>query len=135
MKWRTFEIQREPGFRLNLTDIFFILFLCLLAALSVVYLPSVEIHWLVLYLGLSFFLFCNLFRIGNRLEIFWYVPFAAFAAYALYSENLAWFWRVALPVLEIIKWGLIIYRIRRGPYLGIGYEKLARYSLKRPLHG
>ena len=124
MKWLTFEIHREPGFRLNLTDMLFIGFLVGFAGL--LYMPGSTFHWLPVYLGLSFFLFCNVFRIGSRLEIFWYVPFTLFAAYALHTDNLHRFWWLALPMLELIKWGLIAYRIWRGPYVGIAYRYLAR---------
>lgn len=131
MKWLTFEIQREPGFRLNLTDLLFISFLCGLAGLLYTQLPGNSLHWLPLYLGLSFFLFCNVFRIGSRLEIFWYVPFTLFAAYALYTGNLAQFWWLALPILEIIKWTLVVYRIRRGPYVGVAHLWLANDKAKK----
>ena len=37
--------------------------------------PDSNMYWLPPYVGLSFFLFCNVFRIGSRMEIFWYMPF------------------------------------------------------------
>ena len=130
MKWRTFEIKRQPGFRLNLTDLLFLALLAGLAMLLHRLAPATGLHWLPLYLGLSFFLFCNVFRIGNRLEIFWYVPFTLLAGQALYTMNLEIFWYTALPLLELIKWGLIGYRIRKGPYVGLGHQRLARYAVQ-----
>ncbi len=124
MKWLTFRIQREPGFRLNLTDMIFIVFLGALSwGFSRVTIES-GIHLLPLYLGGSFFLFCNVFRIGEALEAFWYVPFTAVAGLGLLRPEL--FWPLALVLLEPLKVGLIVYRIRRGPYVGVFHEWLGR---------
>jgi len=77
MKWTRFlttKIQKEPGFRLNLIDIGLIA--CLILVTWLLH-PIFQEGWLFLlplYIGLSFFLFCNVFRIGNWLEPFWYIP-------------------------------------------------------------
>jgi hypothetical protein len=76
----TFRFQKAPGFRLNLTD------LVLLAAVGALTwwcrVPFGEhgAYLLPAYVGLSFFQFCNVFRIGNRLERFWYPVFLAAVA-------------------------------------------------------
>ena len=122
MKWRTFEIQREPGFRLNLTDLAFIaLLLSISSALYLIEMP-LPLVALVLYLGLSFFFFCNVFRIGNRLEAWWYLPFAAVASWGLGWQQLEPMWWIILTVLEPWKWLLIGYCIRGGDYVGVGYR-------------
>lgn len=125
MKWRAFEIQREPGFRLNLTDLVFIGILMSLGGL----LHVMRLPWPLValppYLGLSFFLFCNVFRIGNRLEPWWYVPFALVCVWGIGWQQLEWMWWLILAVLEPWKWLLIGYRIRRGGYLGVGYRILS----------
>jgi hypothetical protein len=110
---------QPPGFRIDVVDV---VFLCLLAALSagLATLP-VEggLAAIPLYLGVSFFLFCNVFRIGNRLEVFWYVPFTLIALYCLHTMDLQRFWSLVLWGLEPLKWVLIVYRVWRGPYHGI----------------
>ena len=123
MKWRTFEVQRrEPGFRLNLTDLIFIaLLLSISGALYFIAMPGLLVL-LVLYLGLSFFLFCNVFRIGNRLEAWWYIPFAAVACWGVGWHQLESMWWIILFVLEPWKWLLIGYRILSGHYVGAGYR-------------
>jgi len=116
VKWLTFEIQQTPGFRLNLLDVGF---LSLLIAGSVgLYdaLPDRSLWGIPLYLGLSFFLFCNVFRIGDALEAIWYVPFTLIAAYSIYTTQLAWFWWLVGGFLEPLKWALIFYRLRSGAY-------------------
>lgn len=124
MKWLTFEVQRAPGFRLNLTDLALLLILCLLSLSVRMLLPESSLYVVPLYVGLSFFLFCNVFRIGIRLEAWWYVPFTAVAIYGVLSDDMATFWWAVLLFLEPLKWGLIVHRIRKGPYYGIMYHKL-----------
>jgi hypothetical protein len=126
VKWRTFEVQREPGFRLNLTDL--ITIALLLAVSSALYLIAMPLLLLALvpFLGLSFFLFCNVFRIGNKLEPWWYVPFAVVTVWGVGWQQLEAMWWIILTVLEPGKWLLISYQIRRGHYVGAGYRLLER---------
>jgi len=84
--------------------------------------PDLGIFWIPLYLGSTFFLFCNVFRIGNRLEPFWYVPFFLSAVICLYQQDLKSFWLLVLWLLEPIKWGLILYNFRSPDYHGIAYR-------------
>ncbi len=117
MKWLTFEIQREPGFRFNLIDL--LLILTIVAVTFGLYQASPDSHfvWLPLYVGFSFFLFCNVFRIGNRMEVFWYLPFVALVLYAHDRSEI--FWPLLLLVCEPLKILLIAMCIRRGSYRGI----------------
>ncbi len=124
MKWRTFEVQREPGFRLNLTDLILIaLLLSLSGALLLLEMPRLLVA-LVLYLGFSFFLFCNVFRIGNSLEAWWYTPFVIVSVWGVGWQQLEGMWWVVLGVLEPWKWLLIVSHIRSGNYVGLGYRRL-----------
>jgi len=123
MKWRTFKIKREPGFRINLIDIGFIVALSTLSAVCKWLLPDSTLFLLPIYLAVSFFLFCNVFRIGNRLEPLWYIPFTITAMVCLFYNNFYAFWIVVLVFLEPLKWGLILWRIKRGPYWGVGYKR------------
>jgi len=134
MKWLTFEVQRSPGFRFNLIDLLLILFLLGLAVALYLHVPGSSIFWVPPYLGLSFFLFCNIFRIGNRLEPWWYVPFFATAIYCLLAQDIMLFWWLILLGLEPLKWGLIVYHILRRPYHGAFHEfiNLHRSSKSTP---
>jgi hypothetical protein len=122
MKLRIFEVQKEPGFRLSVADLGFVVLLAVVSLLLRWLFPGTS-HWgLPLYLGGSFFLFCNVFRIGNRLEICWYVPFTVLAAYGVGTDGMDRFWWQVLFVLEPIKWALVGYRVMRGPYWGAGHR-------------
>ena len=126
MKWRTFEVQREPGFRLNLTDLGLI---ALLVAASLGWRavhPPDHLWVLPLYVGFSFFLFCNVFRIGNRAEVPWYLTFLAIAAWGLTRVEFPWL--PLLAVCETLKLALILWRIRRGPYVGAFHRRLGRFA-------
>ena len=122
MKWQTFEIQRSPGFRFNLIDLGLIILLLGISFALHALLPDLSIFWIPLYLGSTFFLFCNVFRIGNRLEPFWYLPFFLSALFCLYQQELDRFWLLVLWFLEPIKWSLIVYNFRSPDYHGIAYS-------------
>ena len=127
MKWRTFEIQREPGFRFNLID------LALIAALTAVTLywralfPEQHLYLLPVYVGGSFFLFCNVFRIGNRMEPPWYMCFVALTVYGFTQPEFPWL--LLLATCEALKWALIGYKIWRGPYVGAFHRQLSRQRM------
>lgn len=119
MNWLTYRRGHPPGFRMDRVDGLVLAALILLSLAIGWHTTYGGIHWIPLYVGLTFFLFCNIFRIGNRLEPLWYLPFTAAAAYGLYTLDLRLFWLLVLWVLEPLKWILIGYRIIKGPYLGI----------------
>ena len=129
MKWRTFEVQREPGFRLNLTDLILIAALVAASAGWYAVFPENHLYLLPLYVGLSFFLFCNVFRIGNKAEPPWYLVFVAMAGWGLTREEFPWL--ALLVVCEALKWALIAWRIRQGPYVGAFYRVLGRFGKVR----
>ncbi len=110
---------QAPGFRMDRVDGLFIGVLIALCGLLQGFTGVVELALIPLYLGLTFFLFCNVFRIGNTLESLWYVPFTVIAAWCLNSLDLAMFWWLVALVLEPWKWALVGYRIVKGPYVGI----------------
>ncbi len=130
MKWLTFEIQHEPGFRFNLTDLILITALVAASAGWYAVFPEHYLYLLPLYVGASFFLFCNVFRIGNRMEPPWYLTFVALTVYGFMQSEFPW--ALLLLVCETLKWGLIAYRMRRGPYVGAFHRQLARFAAISP---
>jgi len=126
VKWLTFKVQHEKGFRFNLTDLIFILFLAGLCAVIQLTVHDFRISFIPAYLALSFFMFCNIFRIGNKLEVFWYLPFVMVCAYCLHDLNINLFWLLCLLILEPIKWILITYNYLKGPYAGISFQRILK---------
>ncbi len=117
MKWLTFRVQREPGFRFNLTDFVLIAVLIGLSAYSFQIYPYHHFYLLPVYIGGSFFLFCNVFRIGNRLESYWYVTFLMLTLALIRAPAI--YWPVMLAVCEPLKVFLIVVRIRQPEYVGV----------------
>ena len=117
MRWLTFRVQREPGFRFNLTDFLLIAILIGLSAFVFKVYPYDYYFLLPVYIGGSFFLFCNVFRIGNRLEPYWYVTFLLLTVALIRTPAI--YWPVMLGVCEPLKALLIVYRIRQPNYVGI----------------
>ncbi|HUW98455.1 MAG TPA: hypothetical protein VMV40_06385 [Acidiferrobacter sp.] len=126
MKWLTFKTQHEPGFRFNLGDLLLIVTLITMSVAWYQLFPYEGLFLLPLYVGGSFFLFCNVFRIGNRMEMPWYIVFVAIIAYGFRQPTFPWW--LLLGVCEAMKWALIAYRIRRGPYVGALRGPLARFG-------
>lgn len=122
MKILTFEIEQKPGLRLNLTDIIFILLILLLC--SEMYHAHFALNLLLIpvSLGVSFFLFCNVFRIGNHLERFWYIPFTVISGWGIASQQIDTMWLIIAVLLEPLKWLLITIKIRGGHYNGLGHS-------------
>ncbi len=90
MKFLTFKVQKEPGFRFNLTDLIFIILLILLSALIYHFLGTYYLFFLLpLYIGFTFFLFCNIFRVKTKIELIWITLFfiSSIISYILFEEN------------------------------------------------
>lgn len=122
MNLLSFKIQRDPGFRFNLIDLILIGILSALSYGIYSMTPAGYYYLLPIYIGFTFFLFCNVFRIGNTLEPFWYIPFVLITL--LFFNDPEVYWKMILGILEPLKLGLILYHIRKGPYVGIGYKSL-----------
>jgi hypothetical protein len=116
----------EPGFRLNLADFIFIVFLIALSYIIFSLTKYNYFYLLPLYIGFTFFLFCNVFRIGNSLEVFWYVPFLGVSTCGFFMKDN--FWPLVLLICEPLKAALIIFRIRKGNYIGAFYKQLGKFS-------
>jgi hypothetical protein len=122
MMFLTFRVQKEPGFRLNLTDLLLLALLAILSFAIYSYTTDRYIYLLPLYVGFSFFLFCNVFRIGNRIEPIWYIPFTLTVIWGL--NSLESFWAVVLLICEPLRWALILFRILKGPYRGAFHRQI-----------
>ena len=118
MKWLTFEIQRTPGFRLNLTDILFIVIILFISIALKHVMPTSSMCYIPIYVGLTFFMFCNIFRIGRIQELIWYAPFIITSVVCLHYMRLDIFWIAVAIVFEPLKFILIIYTIKNGTYIG-----------------
>jgi len=129
MKWLTFEVQRTPGFRFNLTDLLLIGSLVGLSVFIYRIYPHDFYYLLPIYVGGSFFLFCNVFRIGNRLEPWWYLTFLLITLALMRKPDL--YWPVMLGICEPLKAALIVYRILQPGYVGV-FSKADLATVENP---
>lgn len=67
-----------------------------------------------------------MFRVGNRIEPLWYIPFGIAMMYSVYRMEVDW--TLLLLIFVPLQIALILYRVIRGPYLGILYEKVGKYD-------
>lgn len=124
MRWHIYKSRHEPGFRLNMVDIAMLVSVSLISWYAGQAFADHYLHLIPLYVGLSFFFFCNIVRIGNHLEPFWYVPFVLLTLYGLTRPEI--YWLLVLGVCEPIRVALVIYRIRQGNYKGAFYRVFNR---------
>lgn len=73
--------SNKSGFRLSILDLFFISILCL----ALYFFPDSIMHAgfikaLIVYVSLSFFMFCNIFRVRTKYELCWTAIFFINAA-------------------------------------------------------
>jgi len=124
MRWHLYRVRHEPGFRLNAIDITLLVGVCFLSWLGRGYFSDHYLYLIPAYAGLSFFLFCNVFRIGNHIEAVWYLPFVVLSIYGLQRPGI--YWPLVLGLCEPLRVALIVYRVRKGGYVGILYRKTGK---------
>jgi hypothetical protein len=124
MKWLRLGVKEQPGFTFNPADLLIIGSFFFTSYLFKFISPYGYYYLLPLYVGFTFFLFCNVFRIGNRLERYWYVPFVIITILTFNRPDV--YWKLIALICEPLKVGLIIYRIKRGNYIGIFHRQLSK---------
>ena len=113
------KVQKEAGFRLNLVDI---LFIALLLSASY-YLHEVlgskeNLYLLPLYVGLTFFLFCNVFRLRTQDELIWTLFFLSTSAitFNFFHEN----WVIiTIGLSTLVQLVEIVLNFRSEGYRGV----------------
>ena len=119
MKFQIFKVQKEKGFRINLVDIVFII---LLIGVSMFIFKEIgyldNIYLLPLYVGFTFFLFCNVFRLTTKYELIWTVIFALVTAisFHFFAENWVLITIGSLSCVQLVE---IVLHIRSDDYRGV----------------
>lgn len=118
-----FGIERAPGFRLNLTDLL-VIAACVAASWWIRTDGSgFPLWWVPAYTAASFFLFCNVLRVGTLLELPWVAALALGCGLCLGAD-----WHPATvlllgePVRLLVAW----WSVRIGWYRGVGWRAVAR---------
>jgi len=111
-----FQHKREPGFRVNAGDILLI-GVCLGISAWLSNIGMGPVSWVPAYVVATFFLFCNVFRIGRAQELVWAACFTAVSMAALYLEMP--YWETVLPVSIPVTAAVVFWAWRTGSYNGV----------------
>jgi len=115
-----FKVQKEKGFRINLVDIVFILLLIGFSVFIYTYLGDLGYYFLLpLYVGFSFFLFCNVFRLRTKDEMIWTFLFLMIVGITFYFFPNNWV-IYTISSSFIIQTVLIVLDIGSEGYRGVG---------------
>ena len=119
MKIPISKVKKEAGFRINLVDIIFI---GLLGSTSY-YLYTVlgdkdNLYLLPLYMGFTFFLFCNVFRLRTKEELIWTLFFLLSASITFNFFYAHWV-AITLGLSSLLQAILIGFAVGSDGYRGI----------------
>ena len=111
MNIRVFDVQKEKGFRINVMDTVFIALLISISVGIYFYIGTLGYLFLLpLYIGFSFFLFCNVFRLRTIDEIVWTLLFLSSVritfeyfpdSWVLYTMGISFLIQVLLIVFHV----------------------------------
>lgn len=123
MKIQIFKVQKEKGFRINLVDILFILLLILSSFYIYHEVNGMGYYFLLpLYIGFTFFLFCNLFRLRTKDEMLWTLFFliSTLTTMQFFENN----WVLYTILFSFSFQSILIMRhFRSEGYRGIWYKR------------
>jgi len=113
------KVKKEVGFRINLVDIIFITLLASASYYLYTILGSSEnLYLLPLYVGFTFFLFCNVFRLRTKEEFVWTLFFllSSFMTYTFFHAH--WV-AITLGFSSLLQAVLIGFAVRSSGYRGV----------------
>jgi len=113
-------IQKEKGFRISIVDVVFILLLIASSVFIYTYLGDLGYYFLLpLYVGFSFFLFCNVFRLRTKDEMIWTFLFLTIVGvtFNLFPNNWVIFTISSSFLIQAI---LIVLHVGSEGYRGVG---------------
>lgn len=113
------EAAFSPGFRLSLLDVIF-----LMAGLIVAVVAGIFVWWagfIVSFVVLHFFLFCNVFRIARVSELIWAGIFAVLAGATAISGVPGW--GITAVGSLMVSAFLIFRETRKTDYHGVFWKK------------
>ena len=119
MNFQIFKVQKEAGFRINLVDILFIMLLIgasIFIHKEIGYLDN--IYLLSLYVGFTFFLFCNVFRLTTKYELIWTLIFALVTAISFHFFYENWV-LLTIGVSSFVQLVEIVLHLRSDAYRGV----------------
>jgi hypothetical protein len=105
------DIKSRKGLRIIVPNYLPLGFIGLASVAMFYYLPGTYYFLIPLYIGLTFYLFCNIIRVGNFQELIWYSVFIAITVLFLHDPRL--YITLVLGVCVPIQAGIILWRLRK----------------------
>jgi len=115
-----FKVQKEKGFRISIVDVVFILLLIASSVFIYTYLGDLGYYFLLpLYVGFSFFLFCNVFRLRTKDEMIWTFLFLTIVGvtFNLFPNNWVIYTISSSFIIQVV---LVVLHVGSEGYRGIG---------------
>jgi len=109
-----------PGFRLSVTD-----GMVLAVGLGLVAMLLSTIPWgafVVAFVVMHFFLFCNVFRLSRSLELFWSAVFLLLSAGTILWSVPGWGMTATISLLVTLL--VVAVEMRKPSYHGIGWRRI-----------
>jgi len=106
-----FKVKKEAGFRINFVDMLFITLLIFASYYLHTELGNQEnLYLLPLYVGFTFFLFCNVFRLRTKEELIWTLFFlvSSFMSFSFFHESWVLLTFFLSSLLQVVLIGLAI---------------------------
>jgi hypothetical protein len=110
----------SPGFRLSMLDVMVLI----LGAVASPILAAVIWWWgfVLAFVLVHFFLFCNIVRLARPLELLWAGVFVALAAATVAWNTPGWF---ATAVVSLVMTGVVVLvEMRKPSYHGVGWQRI-----------
>jgi hypothetical protein len=120
---RVFEQRKEPGFRLNVADLALVAFCLGVSGYLWNVSDGLPVALVPAHVVATFFLFCNVFRIGRRQEFTWIAAYGA-TIFATVWMDLPFWWTV-LPISTACTAAAVAWGWASGSYRGIGARVVA----------
>ena len=120
MNIRVFDVQKEKGFRINVLDMIFIALLIGSSVAIYSYIGALGYYFLLpLYVGFTFFLFCNVFRLRTRDEMIWTFLFLTIVGITFEHFPNSWV-LYTIGASFCIQVVLIVFHVGSEGYRGVG---------------
>jgi hypothetical protein len=110
----------SPGFRLSRLD----LIVLVLGGAGSVLLATMTWWWgfVLAFVLVHFFLFCNVFRLARALELAWSAVFLALAVATIAANAPGW---LITALTSLVMTGIVVaLEMRKASYHGVGWQRL-----------
>ena len=125
-----FKITKKTSY---LMDAVFILSILFVSFAIYDYIGNYQKLYLIpIYIGFSFFLFSNIFKLSNKQESLWYTPTIVIFLYSIFCYSLENLWILIFYISVPIQISLITYHIYSDTYNGIFLKKIKILKDKFP---